>query len=79
LTRDWEAGVCAVLWGTGAPGTLPVALTSPTQRFARFEHVGSTTPRPLFDAEPDPTYTRINLPMHLGLEGSAVRPVARAV
>jgi hypothetical protein len=79
LARKWQAGVCAVLWG--APGsTRPVALTSPTVRFARYVSADAR-PRPAPIREPDPTYTRINLPMQPQptFLDSAVRAIARAI
>jgi hypothetical protein len=80
LTRVWRTGVCAVLWGVPGRAGLPVALTSPTQRFARFTSTGPQDPtgRPSVDFTPDLTFTRINLPMRQRIE-SSLRPFARAV
>ena len=77
LTRQWQPGVCAVLWG--APSTRPVALTSPTVRFACYPSADSR-PKPAPEREPEPPYTRINLPMQAPtFLDSAVRAVARAI
>jgi len=79
LTRNWQTGVCAVLWGVPGGASLPVALTSPTQRFAKFVS-GDSRPRAALVAEPDPTYTRINLPMRpRSASNSSVHAISSAI
>jgi hypothetical protein len=81
LTREWKEGVCAVLWGAGREGELPVALTSPTERYAHFGAAADARPVRVPVPEPEPTYTRANIPMHPGRRpvlDSAVQAIARA-
>lgn len=78
LTRVWQQGACAVLWGTKDAGALPAALTSPSVRFTQYIGGQVMEGRPMLERASGVTLTRFNLAGLLPTP-SGVRMTAAAV